>query len=136
MEMNCAVRSQPSPYTLGREKVNTDSFPSFFLPPDWAKSQSHLYHSNPRRNSRESVPLDLHGHNQEENSSPRLCRWFISKENTKASFILTAQDGSINVKHVLHNSRIIYGIEGSQILKVFSTCNGGGQELNKEKNIY
>lgn len=126
MKMSCMVRSQLSPCTLGREKENSDSSPSSFLPADWAKSQTHLYHSNPGRNSRESVPLDLHGYNQEENSSPCLHRWFISKENTKASFILTAQDGSINVKHVLHNGRIIYGIEGSQILNVFSTCSGGG----------
>jgi len=48
-----------------------------------------------------------------------------------------AQDGTINVKHVLYNCRIIYGIEGSQILKVFSTCKGGrGSELNREENIY
>lgn len=32
------VRFQPSLYTLGREKENSNSFPFLFLPPDWAKS--------------------------------------------------------------------------------------------------
>lgn len=74
------TRSQPSPYTVQRQKENYGSFSPFFLPPYWAKPWSHSYHSNPGRNSQESVSLDLHGYNWEHNSSPRLRRWLLSRE--------------------------------------------------------
>lgn len=65
----------PSLCTLHRKRENSSSFPLFFLLLEWAKSWSHLYRSNPGRNSRMSLPLDLYGYNWEQNPSPRPHRW-------------------------------------------------------------
>ena len=72
------IPSQPMHTAKEKRELRLSS--PFFLPPDWAKSWSHLYHSNPGRKSRESVPLDLHGYNWEQNSSPCLHRWLLSRE--------------------------------------------------------
>lgn len=79
-KMGC-VASDPIPVSAHcMKRENSNSFPLFLLLLEWDKSWSHLYHCNPGRNSRKSLPLHLHGYNWEQNPSPHPHRWLLSWE--------------------------------------------------------